>query len=344
MSFGDTPSVRAVPRPSAGEAASGLTLDMLRGMLAFQGVDDAILTALLPRAVVLELAASESLLRGGETNLFFYVVISGLLRVELDDGSAPLARIGHGETVGELSLLAGSRATATVVAEEPARLLVLDEATFWWLAQSSHEFSVGLLIRLAKRMRLNNDAVRASVALRRHFEQAALSDPTTGFRNRRWLDETLPRIVQRHAHASLPLCVAILDIDHFKHINDTFGHPAGDTVLMRIADIVRASLRPTDLPSRMGGEEFALIFPETDLPGAIIAAERLRKAIASTAFDHEGASLPRLTVSLGLAALEPSMDSHRLLAQADEALYRAKRSGRDRVEWPGREGSDDRSG
>jgi diguanylate cyclase (GGDEF)-like protein len=135
-----------------------------------------------------------------------------------------------------------------------------------------------------------------------------------------------------------------MDIDHFKRINDTFGHAAGDTVLVKMAEIVRDNLRPTDLASRMGGEEFALILPDTALPGAIAAAERVREAVAAAAFHHEGTPLPRLTVSLGLAALEGEEDSHRLLARADEALYRAKRSGRDRVDWPGSEASRDRSG
>jgi len=311
----------------------------LRGLQALQGVGDEVLDALLPRARLLQLAAGQHLLRGGAPNLSFYIVISGLLRVDLDDASSPLARIGSGETVGELSLLTGSLTTATVVAEEPTQLLVLDEVTFWWLAQSSHEFSVGLLVRLAKRLRSNNDTVRASMVLQRQFEQAALSDPTTGLRNRRWLDEFLPRIIQRHAHTSAPLCVAIMDIDHFKHINDGFGHPAGDAVLVRLGEILRANLRPTDWASRMGGEEFALIFPETPLSGAIIAAERLREAIASASFVCGDVPLPRVTVSLGLAALERGADSERLLMQADEALYRAKQSGRDRIDWPGNEES-----
>jgi diguanylate cyclase (GGDEF)-like protein len=342
VSFADERPVRA---PSvANDQAQAPSLAVLRELQAFHGVGDEILDALLPRARLLQLAAGQRLLQGGEPNLYVYIVVSGLLRVDLEDGTSPLARLGRGETVGELSLLAGSFATATVVAEEPTQLLVLDEGTFWWLAQSSHEFSVGLLVRLAKRMRSNNDTVRASIALRRHFEQAALSDPTTGFRNRRWLDEMLPRIIHRHVHSSSPLCIAIMDIDHFKRVNDTFGHPAGDAVLVQVADILRANLRPTDLASRMGGEEFAFIFPETALPGAIAAAERLREAVASASFKHEGTSLPKLTVSLGLAQLEKAADSQRLLAQADEALYRAKRSGRDRVDWPGSERSRDRTG
>ena len=329
-----TPSVaRAEP---AGDPVSSVSVEVLRELQALQGTGDAILDALVPRARLRQLAAGQRLLKRGEPNLRVYVVISGRLRVELDGGSPPLAYINRGETVGELSLLAGSAATATVAAEEPAQLLVLDEETFWWLAESSHEFSVGLLVRLAKRLRSNNEAVQENIALRRQFEQAALSDPLTGFRNRRWLDQTLPRIVQRHLHAPEPLCMAMMDLDHFKRVNDGFGHAAGDAVLLQVGRLVRGNLRPTDFAARVGGEEFALILPQTLLPGAISAIERLREAIAGTVFYHEGRRLPQVTVSLGLVELEQGTNPEQLLAQADVALYAAKQGGRNRTEWPGR--------
>ncbi len=340
MSFARKPSQ---PRPpaarqeSARDQVSGVSVTVLRELQSLQGTGDQILDALVPRARLLQLAAGQRLLRRGEPNLRVYIVISGQLRVELDD--SPLAFIEQGETVGELSLLAGSAATATVAAEKPTQLLVLDEETFWWLAESSHEFSVGLLVRLAKRMRSNNDAVQENIALRRQFEQAALSDPLTGFRNRRWLDQTLPRIVQRHLHAAEPLCIAMMDVDHFKQVNDAYGHAAGDTVLLQVGRLVRANLRPADFAARIGGEEFVLVFPQTSMPGAISAAERLREAIADAALDYDGHPLPQVTVSLGLVALKRSANSLELLARADDALYAAKQSGRNRTEWPGRDAS-----
>ncbi|HEY6239701.1 MAG TPA: GGDEF domain-containing protein, partial [Burkholderiales bacterium] len=114
---------------------------------------------------------------------------------------------------------------------------------------------------------------------------------------------------------------------------------AGDAVLMQVGQIVRGNLRPADFAVRIGGEEFALIFPQTALPGAIRAAERLRESIASAAFDYGGRPLSQVTVSLGLAALEGATNSPKLLAQADDALYAAKQSGRNRTEWPGRDAS-----
>src|SRR5882672_6312956 len=322
--------------PPAPAGPAGVSVEVLRELQAFRGTGDAILDALVPRARLQELAAGQRLLKQGEPNRRVYVVVSGRLRVELGGGSPPLATIDRGETVGEMSLLAGSAATATVAAEEPARLLVLDEETFWWLAESSHEFSVGLLVRLAKRLRSNNDAVEENIALRRQFEQAALSDALTGFRNRLWVDQTLPRIVQRHLHASEPLCIAMMDIDHFKSVNDRFGHAAGDAVLMRVGRLVRGNLRPSDFAARVGGEEFALILPQTFLPGAVTAVERLREAIAGAAFDYHGRRLSRVTVSIGLAELERGTNPQQLLARADVALYAAKQGGRNRTEWPGR--------
>jgi len=112
-------------------------------------------------------------------------------------------------------------------------------------------------------------------------------------------------------------------------------------VLVRIGQLVRGKLRPTDFAARIGGEEFALIFPQTSLPGAIRAAERLREAIASASFDYDGRPLPQVTVSLGLVALERAADSRQLLAAADEALYRAKQSGRNQTQWSGRDASGD---
>ena len=317
-------------------APAGVSVATLHELQALRGTGDEILDALAPRVRLRRLGAGRRLLKRGEPNRCVYVVISGRLRVELDARSTPLATINPGETVGEMSLLTGGAATATVTADGPAQLLVLDEETFWWLADSSHEFCVRLLIRLAKRLRSNNDAVQENIALRRQFEQAALSDALTGFRNRRWFDQTLPRLVQRHLHSSEPLCIAIMDIDHFKRVNDSFGHAAGDAVLLQVGRLVRGNLRPTDFAARVGGEEFALILPRTLLPGAVSAVERLRKSIAGAVFDHDGRRLPQVTVSLGLVALQKGVNTEQLLARADVALYAAKQGGRNRTEWPGR--------
>jgi diguanylate cyclase (GGDEF)-like protein len=310
-----------------------VTTDMLASLDALRGVSDETLEQLIVRASFSTLAPGAALLRRGEPNSRMYVVVSGELRVDLDapDG-APLARIGTGETVGEMSLLGRQPATATVVAEKPTRLLAIDEASFYWLIHVSHGFAVSLLTRLAARLSSNNEAVQANIALRQQFEHAALHDALTGVHSRRWLHDALPRLVQRHVFATEALSIAILDVDHFKRVNDTYGHPAGDAVLVSVGRVLRDKLRPTDLVARMGGEEFVLVFPQTELWGGIRAAERLRIAIAAEPMRFNGADLPNITVSLGVTALGQTTDAQQLLAEADQALYRAKQSGRNRTE------------
>jgi diguanylate cyclase (GGDEF)-like protein len=304
------------------------TLDTLRG------IGDETLEALLSRCECLRVGPGQVLMRRGDPNTRMYVVVFGLVRVVVDEReAAPLARLGPGDPVGEMSLLVNGPASATVICEEPSCLLGIDQQTFCWLIGASHGFAVSLLIRLADRLRTNNDAVQANIALRRKFEQAALHDPLTGAHSRRWLDDTLPRVVQRHRFSSDPLSLLVLDVDHFKRINDTFGHPAGDSVLGAVGRVIREKLRPTDLVARFGGEEFVLILPHTPLAGAVRAAERLREAIALAPMSHDGANLPNVTVSLGVASLGRHLvDAPKLLAAADQALYRAKAAGRNRSE------------
>jgi diguanylate cyclase (GGDEF)-like protein len=156
-------------------------------------------------------------------------------------------------------------------------------------------------------------------------------DPLTGLNNRRSTLEELQNrfdLSQRH---SRPLAVIMCDLDHFKLINDSLGHGAGDLVLEEFGQRVKNTLRTTDLAGRIGGEEFLLILPETDMEGALLLAERLRAATGEVPFELAADSL-RVTCSLGVAQRSPDdRTGGALLARADGALYGAKRGGRDRV-------------
>lgn len=164
------------------------------------------------------------------------------------------------------------------------------------------------------------------------LQQLSVTDDLTGLQNRRRCDERLQEEWVRIGRTSDPLAIILLDVDHFKEINDTYGHHAGDLVLKKVATCLQRTVRDIDMPFRYGGEEFLIVLPETDLSGALLAAERVREEIASLAVDWEGAPLS-VTVSLGVAAVEgPAQDGHAgLVAAADKALYEAKNSGRNRV-------------
>jgi diguanylate cyclase (GGDEF)-like protein len=162
------------------------------------------------------------------------------------------------------------------------------------------------------------------------FEQQAREDALTGLANRRAFDELLAYEFTRAARSELPLCVALIDIDHFKRINDEHSHAIGDEVLRRVAQRMRSLCRDVDTLARWGGEEFALLLPDTRLSDALNVCERVRHGLENLDLDpvHPGLSV---TVSIGLASHEELPDHDRLLSQADAALYAAKQAGRNRV-------------
>ena len=172
-----------------------------------------------------------------------------------------------------------------------------------------------------------------SVEARYHEEiyQLATHDALTELYNRRHFIEMLDKEIARTLRHGRTLALCIFDVDLFKPVNDTFGHIAGDEVLRVIGAIVREHVRGDDIASRIGGEEFAVLLPESDAAAAVTFAERVRAAIAAAGF-APGGEPRRMTVSVGVAALAgPEGSRSTLMAAADAALYRAKRAGRDRV-------------
>lgn len=159
-------------------------------------------------------------------------------------------------------------------------------------------------------------------------EEAAFTDHLTGLANRRRFERQLEREVARTKRFVHPFCLLMLDIDHFKLINDTYGHEGGDETLRRLAHVLQTGTRGVDTAARIGGEEFAIILTETNFARGLEVAERLRKTISETDMPEAG----RITVSIGLAEFSERMsDGRELNTAADAALYEAKRQGRDRV-------------
>ncbi len=168
------------------------------------------------------------------------------------------------------------------------------------------------------------------------LEQESITDALTGLYNRRYLDRRLDEEFARAQRYALPLAVLLLDIDHFKRVNDSYGHQTGDQVLSDLGKLALSTARNTDIAARYGGEEFLVIAPNTPAASAEVLAERLRKIVAShTLSVAGGASQPvalEVTVSVGVADLGRGINSpQELVRRADEALYRAKQAGRNRV-------------
>ncbi len=172
----------------------------------------------------------------------------------------------------------------------------------------------------------------SNLSLRESLRQQSLVDALTGLHNRRFLDETLRRELLRASRKQSAVAVVLLDVDHFKRFNDTFGHEAGDLVLRNLALEMKRNVRTSDLACRYGGEEFALVMPEISREDAIDRCEALRVAVSRLQVRYGGQPLGPINISLGLAWFpEDGSEMDRLLHAADTALYQAKRTGRNRL-------------
>jgi diguanylate cyclase (GGDEF)-like protein len=188
------------------------------------------------------------------------------------------------------------------------------------------QMELRLEIRCA--MKMGDTLLQRSRSERRRAEYLSKHDLLTGLGNRRKLDEIFAVEINRlHRHGG-SLCLSIADIDHFKKINDLHGHAAGDDVLSQLGELLSLHMRPTDTAARIGGEEFVVLMPHTNIREALGAAERLRTALAGITFHPLDEPV---TLSIGVAELENGENAVDLLQRADQALYRAKQAGRNRV-------------
>ena len=159
------------------------------------------------------------------------------------------------------------------------------------------------------------------------FEQLSVTDALTGLLNRRYIEERLLEEIKRSNRHGFPMSFMMIDVDHFKSYNDEFGHPAGDIALKMVAHVIRETLRGADVAARFGGEEFAILLPQTNGPEAVAIAERIRINLENGGFPHR-----KVTASIGVASCSAELcASDTLVAAADKALYAAKRQGRNRV-------------
>jgi diguanylate cyclase (GGDEF)-like protein len=316
-------------------AAGGLREQDTRRIRLFRNVRFEDLLDLLKDCPIRELKSGEVLISAGDTGTQVFFLLSGKLTVHLDTpDNDPITTLEAGESVGEISLLDGKPRSAFVVAAEPSRVLEVNEPLCWSILKSSHEVAVNLLQVMAGRLRGNNSFISVSLRIRDEYRRKASLDWLTGLYNRRWLDEVLPRQMRRSTGCGTALSMILIDVDHFKQFNDTYGHQAGDFVLFALARLMRQHLRPTDMTARYGGEEFVAVLPDTDREGAYTVAERLRESVSEFPLVlPDETRLSGVTISMGVAEMEPGQTMEKFIEQADVALYRAKASGRNRTSF-----------
>jgi len=272
------------------------------------------------------ISAGTVLLSPEQHNAELFGLLHGRLVVHLNSlDSIPMAVVEPGECLGEFSLIDGDRPSAYVVAAETSRLLVMPNRIFWHLVDTVPAVNRNLLRIISQRLRHNR---RLLFDRERH---AAL-DLMTGLNNRRGLEQNFPRTLNRCVAKSEPVCLIMIDVDHFKQVNDKHGHMVGDSVLIAVAKLLRETVRTVDKLARYGGEEFAIMLPDIELQEAIAVAQRICELVGNTVFNiDEATSSIHVTLSLGVAQWQPYEDLAVLLNKADKALYRAKQRGRNQV-------------
>lgn len=221
--------------------------------------------------------------------------------------------IAQGEIIGMLYLQAPSGGLDTTLRGETDYLTEPDQR---------------LAVTAAKQISL----ALANLNLRESLHNQAIIDPLTGLFNRRYLEETFEREISRAKRRNAPIGIIMADLDHFKRINDNFGHDAGDLLLVRLADLFKKNIRHEDIPCRYGGEEFLLIMPDSSLETTRQRAEDLREIISHMEINHLGLSLGTITASFGVSNYPNNGEElEDIIRAADAALYRAKQEGRNRV-------------
>jgi len=248
------------------------------------------------------------------------VIVTDLAMPELD-GLALLASVKRIAPTSEVIILTGTYAKDIACAVRALRLGAHDYIT---KSLENHEEIVLAVERALEKKRLRDENQR----LLRELQLLSRTDALTGLPNRRSLDEDLAHHVARSRRHGQALGIVMLDLDHFKAINDTHGHPGGDEILRAFAGIATCALRAGDVLYRFGGEEFVAVLPHADLAGALTVANRI-VAATSANLVPVGSSRIRVTTSAGVACL--AGDGSDLLARADAALYEAKKAGRNRA-------------
>jgi diguanylate cyclase (GGDEF)-like protein len=260
------------------------------------------------------------------------VLLDGLLEVVLNSqGGSFSDYIQPGHCAGEMSIFENVKPSAQVFAKEISTLLVVEADIALAMLNASHDLCLMYLQLLSNSLCHNNEVVCDVQYHIRCIVENAKADSLTGLHNRRWLEETYTRELKRSNDGNFNLSAFMLDIDHFKQVNDTYGHLAGDQVLIAVAKEITRCLRPSDMPVRYGGEEFTVFLPNTTIDNAKVIAERLRSGVEKMHIALSSGEMINVTISVGFTERQSGDTVESIIKRADDALYHAKESGRNRI-------------
>lgn len=286
----------------------------------------------------------EVLFREGEGGEELYII--GLGRVgswiRLADGTAHLVgEFGPGDFFGEMAIIEKAPRSATCQATEASTLLVLQAEDFYRLMEEQAGIAIKIMNRMldatADRSIRSSEFLSDMVRWGDEARKRAVLDGLTGLFNRRFLDEALRDGLQKARAGGAPLSLIMMDLDNFRQINQHYGAETGDQAIRALVPVLRSVLRADDVPARCGGDEFAILLPNTPIPEALRLAQAIGDGVrALPFFEGRDGPLERITASQGVACFpEHAAELKALWEAADRALYLAKQQGRDRAALPG---------
>jgi diguanylate cyclase (GGDEF)-like protein len=311
---------------------NGVSQQDLGRIHIFDQIDFSQLGQFIPQFEKIHLASGETLLSPTQHNQSIFGLLEGELLICLQpDDARAIAHVQAGDCVGEISIIDDRPPSAYVVASGDCVLVSIDRDLLTQMFEYQPRLAVTLLKVLGNRFRSNTDILLNSLELQEEYRNKAEQDGLTGLWNRNWMNEVFPRQLELSERIGQKVSAVMIDADHFKQVNDTYGHQVGDQALIFLARHIGSNLRETDLLVRFGGEEMLALMPGTGIERAQVVAERLRTIIASTPLEIESAQPIALSVSIGLSEWRVGESVDNLIGRADKALYESKKNGRNRV-------------
>ena len=305
-----------------------LDLHELETSALFRGVKLQSVRGILEDCPVREVEGEEVLIEAGKPNNFLYVLLAGQLSVRLELKLDPIAILGPGEFVGELSLIDGQPTSADVVSEDKCRLLVIEEKTLWSLIDACPQVGSNLLFVLSQRLRYGNSLILTGQLLQREYRHFTVIDALTGLYNRSWLNRRLPEEMARSRKSEQDLSLLLIKIDDFENYANNHGHLARECALYSVARTIKAGMLSDELIVRYGEDEFIALLPDKDASANPELADRLRQGVAESKIVTENREvLPSVTISVGIAQMNAEDTPLTLISAADKALYDARNEG-----------------
>jgi len=315
-------------------------VEFLKHVELFSLLNDSEIESIIDFLRIIHVEESEPLFRQGDEGHELFIVRTGSIRVSIalhDGREKDITQFSPGDFFGEMSIFENAPRSATCYAVEPSSLYALRGRDFYRLMEDSPSLATKIMFRMSnittRRLRSTGEFLTDMVVWGKEARKRAITDELTGVYNRHFLDDALENQLHRAREGGGPLSVVMVDLDHFRSINDEYGHEVGDNLLLQAVQVFKKHLRDGDILARYGGDEFTIIMPRTGSEKARLIAQMVREDMERLkSLQHLGGGVNRVTTSQGIAAFPAhAKDLDALMKRADEALYMAKERGRNRV-------------